>query len=697
MNVSAMQNSDFLAELYGRLGDGEYGWIASFRQAPDRADWSGRAYIGTERQAALIDAAEEDNTYFCVSVLTGFTDSGQWARRGSTFCRLACLVVDDVDPSKVMGYSYALQTSPGKWQVGIFLDPADPDCADAELVSRLLSALVTRGHLEADKSGNSLTRYARLPVGSNTKPRAAGVWRCQLAEWMPSVRWSLADAAQAVGVDLDALRGQRGVNTTRDKPLEMGSAAGDALSLLSAPLGERSYHDALIRMAGSLVAGGMYPANAVSFLYSLMDQVRPTGPAEEVARWAARRAEIPRAVRSAEKFAPPDRAPASITIRLGSDSDAPAELEPAALVPMDWAALAHVQPEPVHFRVPGWLPERTTTLLAANGGVGKSNLALQLAVALCTGAQWFGLEVTRSRVLILSAEDEARTVHFRVANICLDMGVDLSALSDCLTVYDMTQQDCVLWREGVTERMQWLADTVQATRADVVIIDNASDVFASNENDRSQVRGFMRALNLIAGGVGCSVLLLAHVDKASVRHGAGADTDSTFSGSTAWNNSARSRWAMLREGEVISLRHEKSNFGQRQEEMRLEFDVTAKVFRRFGQIPGAALAREVLRNSHRAAILKLIGESAHAGQKLSMNIRANNNAFVVLKGNKAFPKIERSEFFSMLYEMQRDGLVHEVEYVSESRKKHSALELTDAGRLRAAQGSGAPAMWRGGE
>jgi RecA-family ATPase len=692
-----MQNSDFLAEVYGPLAVDEYGWVCTFRASPEHGDWSGRAYRGTDRQAELIDSASFDNTYFSVSVLAGFAESGKWARQKSTFKRLAALVADDVDPSRVLGYSWALQTSPGKWQVGVMLDASDPDCADMGLVDRVMASLASRGHLGADKSGNAISRYVRLPHGTNTKPRAAGPWRHQLAEWHPSIRWSLADACAAFGIELDDLRAKPSealrMRNSTDGVISMGSAAGDALSMLSAPLSERSYHDALIRMAASLVAGGMYPGAAVDFLYSLMDQVRPAGPAEEVSRWAARRAEIPRAVRSAEKFAPPDRAAPTVTINLGTGKDEPAEATPSELEPMDWETLAGVIPEPVHFRVAGWLPERTTTLLSANGGVGKSNLGLQLAVALCTGSQWLGMDVTQSRVLVLSAEDEARTVHFRVSNICADVGVDLAVLSGSLTVYDMTQQDCVLWREGVTERMQWLADTVQATRADVVIIDNASDVFASNENDRAEVRGFMRSLNLIAAGLNCAVLLLAHVDKASVRSGAGADTDSTFSGSTAWNNSARSRWAMLREGEAISLRHEKSNFGQRQEEMRLEFDAGAKVFRRFGQIPGAAAARELLRNSHRAAILRLIDTACKAGQKLSMSATANNNAFRVLKAAPDFPRMERSEFFSVLYDLQRDGLLTEEEYTVD-RKRHKRLALTDVGLTRVAIGSGAPGLWR---
>ncbi|NDC04341.1 MAG: hypothetical protein EBZ81_15590, partial [Betaproteobacteria bacterium] len=97
-------------------------------------------------------------------------------------------------------------------------------------------------------------------------------------------------------------------------------------------------------------------------------------------------------------------------------------------------------------------------------------------------------------------------------------------------------------------------DTAVRSKAQTIVIDNASDVFADNENDRTAVRGFMRALNLIAHATGAACLLLAHVDKASVRGGAGQTTNSTFSGSTAWNNSARSRWAMVRDARAHQLR-----------------------------------------------------------------------------------------------------------------------------------------------
>ena len=442
----------------------------------------------------------------------------------------------------------------------------------------------------------------------------------------------------------------------------------------------------------------MFPGAAVEFLYSLMDQAKPSSrQEEELRRWELRRSEIPRAVKSAEKFAPEERKGTQITVNLGlvPDEQAP---QPTSgdLQPLDWAALQHTEPEPTHWRVEGWLPERTVTLLAANGGVGKSNLSLQMGVAMATGSEFIGVATKPSRVLVISGEDEGRTVHFRVANICNDLAIPMSCLADRMMVYDMTQTDCVLWRDGnPTERMQWLADAVVRHKAEVVIIDNASDVFADNENDRTAVRGFMRCLNTIAHGTGAAMLLLAHVDKASVRAGAGLDSNSTFSGSTAWNNSARSRWAMVREDNAVVVRHEKCNLGPLQEEIRLEFDAQAKVFKRWGTVPGNQAAAAVVRNAQRAAILKLVGKAAASGLNLSLNSNSpRSNIYTVLADNDEFPpRLDRKTFFGIVRDLLRDQLITEVEYRKSNRLPGQRVVLTEQGQTQAAMGSGAPPRW----
>lgn len=707
IGVQAMTNSDFLAEVYGELDAGTHGWVCSFRADPSNAPplvWAGRSYKGMPAQAATIDKADQDNTYYCTAVLTATSD-GEIVRRKEAFVRLAVVVLDDVQLDDIQGFSYAIQTSPGKFQIGIFLDGDDADTRNRPLIDRLMQVLATRGFIKADKSGNNAVRYVRLPVGRNTKPRAAGEWEVKLERWNPSVRWSLEDACAAIGIDLDSIRVTAQLPTpTSSTTSGTGVHAGEMVMGITDPNpANRAYHDSITRLAASLIAGGMFPGAAVEFLYSLMDESRPGDP-QELARWKSRRDEIPRAVKSAEKFAPEERKPPQITVNLSMPGGSPDEPDHVVdankmvgdLVPMDWGALQHTKPEPAQWRYEGWLPEGTVTLLAANGGVGKSNVSLQLGVAMAHGVSLFGIPTAESRVLILSGEDEARTVHFRVSNICADMGVDISTLAGRMAVYDLTKVDCVLWKDGApTERMQWLADVVVSMRANVVIIDNASDVFAANENDRTEVRGFMRCLNLIAGETRAAVMLLAHVDKASARGGAGLDTNTTFSGSTAWNNSARSRWAMVRDGQSVVMRHEKCNFGALQEELRLEFDNEAKVFKRFGTIPGQAAAAALVRNTQRAAILRLIGRAANAGMTLSMRSNAPRyNIYNQLKNEDEFPQqITRKDFFRLLRDLENERLIAEQDYKKSNREIGQRVVLTDAGSARVAIGSGAPPTW----
>lgn len=695
-----MTNSDFLAEVYGNLTPGEYGWVCSFRADPSSQDpgkWAGRAYKGLPNQAATIDRATQDNTYFCTAVLQA-TEDGEVVRRKDAFKRLAVLVLDDVQLSDVQGYSYALQTSPGKFQIGIFIDGEDTDSHDLGLINRVMSALAARGRSN-DASGNACVRYVRLPVGVNTKPRAAGDWPVQLESWNPNVRWSLEDACAAVGIDLDALRGVEPVKPSSSST-GAGNHAGEMITGLVDPnLSARAYHDSITRLAASLIAGGMFPGAAVDHLYSLMDAAKPDiRQADEYRRWEARRAEIPRAVKSAEKFAPPERKAPSITVNLHAGSQDEPEHEPGDVQPLDWKALQGVEPEPISWAIQGWLPHRHVTLLAANGGVGKSNLSLQMAVSLAMGQQFMGLDTQQGKVLVISGEDDKTLVHLRVRNICKDAGVSMGDLVDRIVVYDMTQHDCVLWRDGLpTERMQWLAEEVMHHKPDVVILDNASDLYADNENDRTAVRGFLRCLKTIAGASHAAILLLAHVDKASVRSGAGQDTDSTFSGSTAWNNSARSRWAMVTgqdKNEVI-IKHEKCNVGPKQEPFSVEFDPAAHVFRRFGTIPGSALAKTVVRNAQRAAILKLIGREAGHGTNLSMKANApTNNIYNVLADDPEFPGgLDRKTFFGILRDLENEQLIAQEPYKKANRTTGYRVVLTQSGETRVAMGSGAGPTW----
>ena len=108
-----------------------------------------------------------------------------------------------------------------------------------------------------------------------------------------------------------------------------------------------------------------------------------------------------------------------------------------------------------------------------------------------------------------------------------------------------------------TGNMQTLGELVGS--ATLIVIDNASDAFDANENDRRQVRAFIRMLAQIARKNDAGFLLLAHIDKDAAKNGA---RNNSYSGSTGWHNGPRSRLALVEDHGKIELKQEKLNIGK---------------------------------------------------------------------------------------------------------------------------------------
>lgn len=193
----------------------------------------------------------------------------------------------------------------------------------------------------------------------------------------------------------------------------------------------------------------------------------------------------------------------------------------------------------------GYIPHSGVTLLYGDGGTGKSLIALQLAAATVTGRQWLGMDVQQGPVIYFSAEDDLDESHIRLNAIAEYSGAELSEM-DRLTIMPMVGQECVLAHDtgrGLvkpTALFKAFNDHVKVMNPALIIIDNAIDVLAIDQNNASQVKQAMHVLSSLSINTDCPVLLLAHPSKASMANGVGDG------GSVHWSNSARSRLYLSR-------------------------------------------------------------------------------------------------------------------------------------------------------
>jgi hypothetical protein len=81
-----------------------------------------------------------------------------------------------------------------------------------------------------------------------------------------------------------------------------------------------------------------------------------------------------------------------------------------------------------------WVPIGVTTALYADGGIGKTLLALQLQCSTAATIPWCGLATMQCRSLGLYCEDDADELHRRQLDICDAAGITPSELGSVTTI-----------------------------------------------------------------------------------------------------------------------------------------------------------------------------------------------------------------------------------------------------------------------
>ena len=198
--------------------------------------------------------------------------------------------------------------------------------------------------------------------------------------------------------------------------------------------------------------------------------------------------------------------------------------------------------------VEGFLQSGVVTLLAAEGGCGKSTLCYALAEAVSKGTQLFDyLQTSQGNVLVIEADENPNNAAMKWRQMDYDPG-----------------------RDNVEYQWHWnpnlmveLEDNIQSNGVKLVIMDSFATLFggsvALNESESGY---YIYELNRIAGRTGAAIIVTHHLKKGSsvdkkTRKAKPVRLDDLF-GSTYIKNGASDVWGMWRSdpsGESFKLRY----------------------------------------------------------------------------------------------------------------------------------------------
>jgi hypothetical protein len=385
--------------------------------------------------------------------------------------------------------------------------------------------------------------------------------------------------------------------------------------------------------------------------------------------------------------------------------EASADAQPSTVIewraPLDLAALA-TQPVPERiYRVGNIMLTGTTGLITGHGGSGKTQLGLHLGACFELGRHFFGETVRQCRAAFISAEDDARDLHYRLVQQAAQLKVSLADLAGFF-VYDVSQDDATLIVDdgenvGATARYWALQEELARRGVEAVVLDNLAALCAGNINDP---RYATRALALLGKLVPASgnTIVLAHVDKALAKAGYGAQA---YSGTAAWHNRARWRWFLCApnreddkqedglpagpaptedDGSRI-LEVQKNNAGPIGHMIPLRF--VGPTLTGDG-VPFGVVA-SIERANERKWLLRTLAEAEDRGEPVFSSERANRNAHAVLTAISDCPKALRGRpgkrtLFPLLLRLKAEGLLGEKTNYTLSRNHVMVWTVTPKGR-----------------
>ena len=222
----------------------------------------------------------------------------------------------------------------------------------------------------------------------------------------------------------------------------------------------------------------------------------------------------------------------------------------------------------------------TMCVLGGSGGVSKTMLTLQMAIASACGKNLGHIQVSEgSSLLFLGEEDEAERDR-RIGAICTHIGADHQLVEKRVKCFGAAGIDIRLTKKiDANAQATNLGDMVikmakeHATQSGsplrIIAFDHARLVLGGDPNDAEDVTQLTRVLTHIARETGAAVFLLAHSPKSVISKQGNEINSADIAGSSAFVDNSRASFMMWTMRDDEAKNHHVSST-ERSEYVRLE-------------------------------------------------------------------------------------------------------------------------------
>nr|QDF42336.1 recombinase RecA [Bradyrhizobium symbiodeficiens] len=254
---------------------------------------------------------------------------------------------------------------------------------------------------------------------------------------------------------------------------------------------------------------------------------------------------------------------------------APPERKPAGYAAITPAVWKGTEAEQQRWLASGRIPCGDLTILAGNGGSGKTEIVTQLLVHTAAGlGDWLGCTIENGPALFLSCEEPEHNIRDRVERIAKHRCIDPHDLIDLHLLFPDLESTWLVHAggDGRLSRaplLDWLEGWIRDRRPRLVVIDSIAAVFDGEAIARRQVRAFLAILRKIARENDVAIVMLDHPSVRGMADGSGT------ANSVDWRNSVRSMLHLSdpdkEDQDQRTLAVTKSNYGRSGEKVTLRW------------------------------------------------------------------------------------------------------------------------------